>query len=434
MNNVTLGSFLMLSGLIVGCASANQPREGTAAHDPVITRADVVYDAGPALTPIITRAANGDLVVCFDTGGGDAMPDGTVPFIRSTDGGKTWSKPFKVYESGNPLTGLAVWIFSLPDGNWSFGRKMLYFLEAHWTEVPDDSKPNFPALAGQRKFDSYFAFTDDEGLTHSEKQLLSDPVNRNDFAQGNPIELPNGDLLWPWGHWGAEPLNGFRRSTNAGRSWEPVERAWQDPPLGYQQPEAVPENAAQVLGVDPNKKVTPLVFNETAAVVCKDGTIVAIARVDTVVDKKFWQIKSSDNGKTWSNPRQIEIAGGSPALYCTPQGQLLLAYRDGGYGPGLGLAASDDNGETWRFLYHLKEPKGEHEQLYGHIRYTDEDRKKPWRAAEGVVGYPCFVKLSDTEAYIVYHAHNRGELPQRFPKGAVPFYIVGNVLEFPAAK
>ena len=69
--------------------------------------------------------------------------------------------------------------------------------------------------------------------------------------------------------------------------------------------------------------------------------------------------------------------GGSPALYCTPTGQLWLAYRDGGLGPGIGLAVSDDNGETWRFVYHLKEPKGNHERLYGHIRYTDEDRKQP---------------------------------------------------------
>lgn len=396
--------------LAVGCmplmrASAEAPSE-----DPVVTRADVVYDAGPGLTPIVARAANGDLVVSFDTGGGDAMPDGTIPFIRSSDGGKTWSKPYIVYKSNDPLVGLAVSVFPLPDGNWSIGRMMLYFLEAHWTEKPDDSKPNFQSLAGKRKFVSYFAFSDDEGLTHSEKQLLADPENSNGFSQGNPIVLPNGDMIWPWGHWGEKPLNGFRRSTNAGRSWEQVERAWQDPPPGQQ---------------------TPLTFSETAAVVCTDGTIVAVARVDSLVDKKFWQIESHDNGKTWTVPRQIEIAGGSPAMYRTPKGQLLLAYRDGGHGPGLGLAASDDNGKTWRFLYHLKEPKGEHEKLYGHIRYTDEDRKKPWRPAEGVVGYPCFVKLSDSEAYVVYHAHNRAELPNRFPKGAVPFYIAGNVLEFP---
>lgn len=52
-------------------------------------------------------------------------------------------------------------------------------------------------------------------------------------------------------------------------------------------------------------------------------------------------------------------------------------------------------------------------------------------SAEGMVGYPCFAKLSDTEVYVVYHAHNRSELPQRFPKGASPFYVVGNLLKIP---
>lgn len=403
----TLSGLFLSVCLTIGCTLTNASAEPMAG-DPVITRADIVYDSGPGLTPIAARAANGDLVVSFDTGGGDAMPRGTIPFIRSSDGGKTWSKPYIVYKSDDPLVGLTVSMFPLPDGNWSFGRMMLYFVEARWTEEPDDSKPNFPSLAAQRKFTSQFAFTDDEGLTHTEKQPLAD--GSNGFSQGNPIILPNGDLIWPWGNWGDKPLNGFRRSTNAGKSWENVERAWQDPPPGQQ---------------------TVLTFNETAAVVCADGTIVSVARVDTLVDKKFWQIESHDNGKTWTPPHQIEIAGGSPAMYRTPKGQLLLAYRDGGYGPGLGLAASDDNGKTWRFLYHLKEPKGEHEKLYGHIRYSDEDRKKPWRSAEGVVGYPCFVKLSETSAYVVYHAHNRSELPKRFPKGSVPFYIVGNVLEFP---
>ena len=240
--------------------------------------------------------------------------------------------------------------------------------------------------------------------------LLSDPVKRNDFSQGNIVELPNGDLLWPWGSWGSEPLNGFRRSVDAGNNWSPVERAWQDPPPGFDK---------------------PVSFNETAAAVCTDGTIIAIARVDGLPgnDKRFWQIKSFDNGKTWTVPGQIEISGGSPAMYCTPKGQLWLAYRDGGLGPGLGFAVSDDNGNNWRFLFHLKDPKGEHERLYGQIRYTDEDRRKPWRPKEGIVGYPCFTKISDKEVYVVFHAHNNTEMAKLFPD--IPFYIAGNLLRIP---
>ena len=407
LNRLIILTMLLCS--TVGCNSLREEPDNMISQDPVIERVDMIYDAGPGLTPMVLPAANGDLIVHWATRG-DGMPGQVTQFARSSDMGKTWPAPYMTIKLDKPLTGLMTSLYRLPDSNWTSGRMLCYTLELLWPGEPDQAKPDFLKLASGRKFDSYYSFSEDDGYTFGEKKLLSDPIKRNEFSQGNIVELPNGDLLWPWGNWGTAPLNGFRRSTDGGLSWAPVVRAWQDPPPGHD---------------------TPLAFNETAVAVCKDGTIVAIARVDRLRAKKFWQIKSSDNGKTWTPPCEIEIAGGSPAMYCTPKGQLWLAYRDGGFGPGLGLAVSDDNGDTWRFLYHLKEPKGEHERLYGHIRYTDEDRKKPWRPAEGMVGYPCFAKLTDTEVYVVYHAHNRTELPKRFPKGADPFYIVGNLLKIP---
>ena len=407
----TLTMLVAIVCFFVGCNAVAEKSNDLKYRDPVIARADVVYDAGTGLVPTLV-STQGDLIVGWGTEGGDGEPGQTTQFARSSDRGKTWAKPYMTVKSDKPLTGSFASLHKLPDNNSPSGRVLLYTLEIVWQDMPDQTKPNWASLAGGRRFDSHYSVSEDNGRTFGEKKLLSDPVERKDFAQGNIVELRNGDLIWPWGNWGAAPLNGFKRSTDGGLTWSPVVRAWQDPPPGHEK---------------------PLAFNETAAAVCKDGTIVAVARVDGAPgnDKSFWQIRSSDNGKTWTPPRQIEIAGGSPAMYCTPKGQLWLAYRDGGFGPGLGLAVSDDNGDSWRFLYHLKDPKGEHERLYGHIRYTDEDRKKPWRPAEGMVGYPCFARLADTEVYVIYHAHNRTELPKRFPKGADPFYIAGNLLQIP---
>ena len=366
---------------------------------PVIERADVVYDAGPALSPSVLLAGDGDLTASWGTRG-DGMPGSATLFARSRDSGKTWSKPYMTIQSDKPLTGVSIRLHNLP-----LGHILCHTLELVWPGEADQSRPDFMRLAGGRKFDSYCSFSADYGYTFSDKTLLSDPVKRNDFAQGRIIELPNGDLIWPWGYWGPKPLNGFRRSTDGGRSWRPVVRAWQDPPPGH---------------------AKPVAFNETAAAVCADGTIVAIARVDTIRDKKFWQIRSSDNGNTWTTPRQIEIAGGYPAMFCTPKGQLWLAYRDAGLGPGLGLAVSDDRGEKWRFLYHLADPNGGYEARFGHIRYTDEDRRQQWRPFEGTVGGPCFAKLSDREVYVVFHIQKmRGTtcLPGT--------YIAGNLLRIP---
>ncbi len=412
--NIFFSGFLFFLFLTSGCNNAlkeNSKSLNVKANDPVIIRADVVYDEGTGLVPNLT-AVDGVLIAGWATSGGDGEPGQTTKFARSEDRGKTWSMPYMNIKPDKPLTGSHSSLHNLPDGNWSSDRLLLYTLEIVWQAEPDPQKPSWASLCAGRKFDSYYSISENNGKTFSQRILLSDPVGRDDFAQGNIVELPNGDLLWPWGNWGQKPLNGFRRSTNGGISWAPVVRAWQDPPPGYDK---------------------PLAFNETAVAVCNDGTIVAVARVDGIPDndKRFWQIKSFDNGKTWTVPRQIEISGGSPAMYCTPQGQLWLAYRDGGFGPGLGLAVSDDNGETWRFLYHLKDPKGEFEKLYAHIRYSDEDRKKPWRPAEGIVGYPDFARLSETEVYIVFHMQNRSELPEKLPEGSSPFYIAGNLLKIP---
>jgi hypothetical protein len=390
------------AALTTGSSLAADDHPAPTPQDPVIKRADIVFDASPALTPQVVLAAHGDLIVLWNTRG-DGMPGQATQFARSSDGGRTWSEPYLTIQSDQPLTGSGSCLYHLPEGHGTAGSMLLYTLELVWPGEPDQARPDYEGLAAGRLFDSFYSFSQDSGQTFSERKRLSDPVKRDDFAQGPIVTLPNGDLLWPWGYWGSEPLNGFRRSTDGGLTWNPVVRAWQDPPPGHD---------------------TPVAFNETAAAVCNDGTLVAIARVDTLRDKKLWQITSSDNGQTWTTPRPIEIAGGSPALYCTPQGQLWLAYRDAGLGPGLGLAVSDDQGETWRFLYHLKDPKGGHEKRFGQTRYTDEDRQQQWRPAEGVVGYPCFAPLSEREVYVVFHL-------QSWEKVDFPFYIAGNLLEIP---
>jgi len=396
-----LAGLRFCAALTTGSSLAADP-PSPAPPDPVIKRADIVYEAAPAFTPQVVLAANGDLIALWNTKG-DGMPGQATQFARSSDGGRTWSEPYLTIQSDQPLTGSSAWLYHLPDRPGTVGRMLLYTLEVVWPAEPDQARPDYLSLAAGRKFDSFYSFSQDFGRTFSERKRLSDPVKRDDFAQGHIVQLPNGDLLWPWGYWGPEPLNGFRRSTDGGLTWDPVVRAWPDPPPGH---------------------ATPLAFNETAAAVCPDGTLVAIARVDTLRDKKFWQITSSDDGQTWTPPRPMEIAGGSPALYCTPQGQLWLAYRDAGLGPGLGLAVSDDRGATWRFLYHLQDPKGGYEARFGQMRYTDEDRQQPWRPAEGVAGYPCFAPLSEREVYVVYHL-------QSWEKEGFPFYIAGNLLEVP---
>ena len=400
---------------VIACFSASstiieaQSPTNSTPKDPVIDRADIVHDAGLGFTPGVVRAANGELIAWWDTRG-DGQPGQATQFARSRDLGKTWSKPYMTIKSDQPLTGSYSYLNPLPNG-----RMLCYTLEVVWPGEPDEASmdPKYLGLAEGRHFDNYYSFTEDGGHTFTKRKPLGHSVNRTDFAQGNIVQLPNGDLIWPWGYWHPEPLNGFRRSTDGGLTWSPAVRAWQDPPPGHD---------------------NPLAFNETAVTVCKDGTIVAVARVDRVLDRKFWQIKSSDNGKTWTTPQKIETApgasliegAGGPTMYCTSQGQLWLAYQDAGVGPGLGLAVSDDNGDHWRFLYHLKDPTGEYEQHFAHIRYTDEDRKQQWRYEQGTAGYPNFAKISDSRVYVVFQTQ-----AYAIPKVGAGQIAVGNLLQIP---
>lgn len=65
---------------------------------------------GLALTP------NGDILAGFQDRG-DIMPQCKSYIVRSTDGGKTWGAPEKVYQGSNDKIGVALTLHNAPDGS-----------------------------------------------------------------------------------------------------------------------------------------------------------------------------------------------------------------------------------------------------------------------------------------------------------------------------
>lgn len=342
---------------------------------PVIKRTDQVSPINvPMLQPDAVRAANGDLIACGEMKG-DILPGDKVNFVRSSDGGKTWSDVYLTMEADNPATqGVSVTGMYRRDD----GAILLCRLTA---EMLGD--------LGSRTTESFEVWESrDDGYTFTPlSELPMHPAGLNaPYLQ--LVEFPDGSLIMPGF---VEKLgNGYWRSTDGGKSWEDFRVVWTDPPTDAK---------------------GRLDFNETSYVVLEGDRILAVARND--VDKVFYSIRSDDAGKTWSMPKALNLVGGSPAVHRLADGRLLLAYRDAGK-PGLGLAVSDDDGEHWRYAYNLPEPEGV-PAFYASLWQRPADDKH-WQPGEGHVGYPAFIDLPDGDVYVVWHLQNQamkttGDLP-----------------------
>lgn len=74
-----------------------------------------------------------------------------------------------------------------------------------------------------------------------------------------------------------------------------------------------------------------------------DGRLMCVFRADSTTP--YWTVLSSDEGRTWSAPRKLDLAWSvKPRLRLTTRGVLVLT----GGRPGIFLWASADGGESWR--------------------------------------------------------------------------------------
>ena len=74
----------------------------------------------------------------------------------------------------------------------------------------------------------------------------------------------------------------------------------------------------------------------------QDGRLLCVFRADST--SYYWAAWSSDEGQTWSDPKNLSVAWSvKPQLLLTSKGVLLLT----GGRPGIFMWASIDGGESW---------------------------------------------------------------------------------------
>ena len=294
----------------------------------------------------IERMPNGDILLVHSAGyghvsfasprklrGGDDKPTaptgGRSMACRSSDNGKTWSRPVTVID--HRLDDRPDGLFVCRDGT------VLCFVNvgASWSGYPKAPKGFENDIDGLNDKQMVLR-SKDNGRTWSSPIWIDSPGTFYERAHGRPIELDDGSILWPTycedvggpesggpSLGGEHPLFGaIHRSTDSGRTWETI-------------------STVRLKGKD---------IDEPAIAQLKDGRLIMVKRPDGGI------LYSEDRGVTWTNSGRFVKVGGptfrAPQVLVLDDGTVLVLATWHVYGIGKGtphLCAliSTDNGMTW---------------------------------------------------------------------------------------
>jgi hypothetical protein len=339
----------------------------------VFSAPDLVF--GYSAWPSVTRANNGDLLAVYSGKRIEHVcPFGKVILQRSRDEGKTWSAPIIAIDT--PLDDRDAGVTVLSGGRvvvttFNNTRKE----QAEWADkrsfTPDERGSLIKAylpLVNDKMEDKYLgsliSVSEDDGFSFGEpfKSPVSAPHGSNLMKDGSLIYA---GTPFPSKPAGADGQIAVYKSGDC-RNFELLAEINRGP------------EAMDGLYCEPHVIELP------------GGRIVVHIRVqgDYEGEQLFtvMQSVSDDGGKTFSVPRLTGAAGSPPHLLLHSSGTLVCVY--GKRKPPYGIQAmfSRDNAETWDTGYYL------------------------WnQGADGDLGYPASVELSNGDIFTIYYAKRLGQ-------------------------
>jgi photosystem II stability/assembly factor-like uncharacterized protein len=231
----------------------------------------------------------------------DAPTGGRAMITRSTDGGKTWSKPQTIVDT--PADDRHPAFLELDDGS------ILCCYFTYSGEWKDGDPANGPPVR------VFFTRSADGGRTWEKPWQLQSPFHY-DETDGPLVRLKDGSILVAINGRatsGPPDVAGFFRSTDGGKNWELLSAV----------------QAAHDL-------------HEVTVAELPEGRLVMMARPEGDIS---W---SSDQGLTWSPPQTFGMRMFAPSLTVLPDGTLVCLHGSYAPGyPGLRVIFSTDGGETW---------------------------------------------------------------------------------------
>ena len=288
-----------------------------------------------------------------------APTGGRSMMCRSSDGGKTWSSPRTVVDL--PLDDGAYGLLRCQDGT------LLCFInvQASWygfEAAPAAFRDDIDGLNTQQ----CVVRSSDGGRTWDGPIWLSSPGKFYERSHAQPIQLPDGGILWPtYCADGRDlPLFGaIHRSDDSGRTWRTAATLRRASGENVDEPAiALLDDGRLVLVTRPDGALffssdAGVTWTESGALVesgrvkaprlfvLSDGTVVCVC----TYEGRLHGFLSTDHGVTWTPPLSIDpSAYGYPGGVLLEDDTLLVSYCSAGQAPNrvyvarLGVTAGRD--------------------------------------------------------------------------------------------
>jgi hypothetical protein len=298
----------------------------------------------------------------------------------STDGGRTWTGQFEtphftendapVGGGANPPTGTPVFVES-----WEHLARPLEFYKTRIVFFQDDFQQWTSELAWAGIAESVFIEKNNDGI--GVKTETVNPVASDDQI----VKLQDGTcLLAMHGLFKEDTVSRvfLIRSLDGGRLW----RTFASVAFAPTAPDSSFENGGG--------------YSDPSLACLANGTLLCIVKViardEQTNPSRFMIFRSEDGGVTWNGfePTGLRQAGQSPNLVAMNNGLLALAYG----GPGLCVAFSTDEGETWSNEVQLSDLKVP--QITGEIDMVEVEPGRLIAIAgigeQGTCAFPITVK------------------------------------------
>ena len=328
---------------------------------PALRQRRILFERGSyAAFPHVVRLEGDELLLAFrqaprSDGLRHTHPRSLITVIRSPDRGATWDLEAAaqlaagggqelglIYLGGGRVGGALTAHEVVPRHEAARGNFRHPFREEYpwFGGRPDPSRPAF----AYHRVGALWCWSDNYGLTWriENVRLVGDHM----AACAPPLRLHDGTLLLPASgalEPGAPASSVLYRSADAGVTWSP--------------PTVIARASPETRD-----------YHEPALLEVAPGHLLCLHRV--VSDARgpqriFWCNRSSDAGRTWSEPRPTPIRSGAcPRLLRLSDGRLLLSYGRRLPPYGIYASLSEDGGASWSATSWLLRPTPDGDQGY----------------------------------------------------------------------